>query len=126
MSMNIQRGVYGPDDVSWEVQEARDNADDEVYRKHKDEIDGRERLAIKQDLLARHEEDGVIFQDSDNQLHIGYERNGNIYTFAFVNIGAGFIHFTPLAKAARELVRWAPLSQINTRTFKMVAPKGCI
>jgi hypothetical protein len=125
--MNMDdRGVYGPDDVSWAVQEARDNASDDLYRKHKEKIDAQDRLAIKRDLLARHEQDGIIYQDSDNQLYIGFERNGNVYTFAFVNIAAGFIHFTPLAKAVRAMVRWAPISQIKPSTFKMVAPKGCI
>lgn len=124
--MNTQRGVYGLDDVSWEVQEARDNAADEIYRKHKEEIDSRERLTIKRDLLWRHEEDGAIYQDGNNQLHIGYERNGVIYTFGFVNLNAGFIHFTALEKSTKALVRWAPLTQVNLRTFKMIAPKGCV
>lgn len=122
----MNRGVYGPDDVPWEVQQMRDNSEDQRYRKHKEEIDAQERLSIKRDLLARHEPDGYIFQNSDNQLYIGFERNGSIYTFAILNLEAAAIHFTPLAKESRYLVRWTPLSQIRVRDFKMVAPKGCI
>jgi len=124
--MKTQRGVYGPDDVSWDVQEARDNAAEESYRKNKEEIDARERLSIKRELLARHESDAMIYQDGNNQLYLGYERNGCVYTFGFINISAGFIHFTALSKAVRELVRWTPLSQVNVSTFKMIAPKGCV
>jgi len=120
------RGVYGPDDVPWETQAARDAELEVMYRKHREGMDNRARLDAKMSLLYAHEEDGKIYQDSDNQLRIGYERNGAIYTFALLNIEAAFIHFTPLEKTDRVLVVWGPLSQIKLTTFRYVAPKGCI
>lgn len=113
-------------EVGWERFDAEMRQDEAAYRANKEVIDNQDRLAIKRDLLCRHEENGFIYQDSGNQLHIGYERNGQVYIFAFLNLDAGFIHFVGLAKANRTLVQWAPISQINWRTFKLIAPKGSV
>lgn len=124
--MITKRGVYGPDDVAWEVQEARDNAAEELYRKNKEEVDARDRLSIKRDLLARKYEDSWAYQDKDNVLYLGYERNGNVYIFARLDISRKLVRFIPLEAAAGWVVRWTPVSKLDIWSWNMTAPKGCV
>jgi hypothetical protein len=125
--MNMKRGVYGTDDVPWEVQDGRNVAEEEAYRLHKEEIDARDRLAAKRDLLARHEDDSAVYQAADNALYIAFERNGNLYVYARIDLPRKLVRFLPLQVASEWLAKWSPLSQLgDVRSWNMTAPKGCI
>lgn len=126
--MKIARGVYGPDDVTWEVQDGRDRANEAYRQANKILVDSQDRLAAKKALLFAHEQDGGIYQDSDNALHLGFERNGSIYVFGAVDFANRSIRFAPLTKAARYMVLWAPFSKTFAEfcRFNMIAPAGCI
>jgi len=124
----MNRGVYGPDDVPWSVQAGRDAASDSAYRQNKEAIDAKDRLTAKTSLLFAHEKDGAIYQDSQNCLHLGFERSGAVYTFGTISFERELITFAALQKPQSYLVRWASFSQFFDRLtkFEMVAPKGCI
>lgn len=120
-------GVYGNDNVSWEVHQARMADRDRIYRENPERFNAPERLAAKLEMLRRHQ-DGAVYQDGENVLWIGYEKNGEVRTFARVDFGERVVLFTPLVVDRRVLSKWAPLSQVleQIESFEKEAPEGCI